>query len=199
MFAIRQQHAAVRLLQEKAPPETRWVLHHQPSSQWPGPDSVTLPHGDNVKLLSQVLQPTPTLAGIKAEKCKKEKKEKLVLAAAEWITSVTHITYVIGKSVKSFSFFYIYFMVHWAAPHGWLAEWLPVHLWSAMLTQTFLSPPPSPSHLIDLSSLCFCAVLFLFLTLPPSYAGGCMGKLSAPCTRFVACCLASAVWPLSPC
>lgn len=67
----------------------------------------------------------------------------LVLATAEWITSMWNTCYREECEIILL-FFFLYFMVHWATLHGWLAEWLPVRLWGAMLTQTFFSSLPHP-------------------------------------------------------
>lgn len=56
-----------------------------------------------------------------------------------------------------------------------------------------LASTPSQSLIFE---LCLCFELSSFSRPLPSHTGGCMGKQCAPYTHFVACCLASAVWPL---
>lgn len=77
--------------------------------------------------------------------------------------------------------------------YGWLAVWLPVSLQLFKLLSCF------PFCLLLIHQSLFSAFVLrrpLSHTPLPSHTGGCMGKPCAPCTLFVACCLASAVWPL---
>lgn len=102
--------------------------------------------------------------------------------------TVWKIVYIVGAAFKSDSL--LHFTVHltiWLVSDMIACEFTDMECRAHAILLFSLSPSTS---LIFLPFLCF--VLSLALSRITSYAGGCMGKQCAPCTLFVAYCLASA-------